>query len=384
VSDEVAVASVKVEGIETFGNVEVVDVEDDDRLIDKATVVFDDTHGIAAATMLEQRKVVIELGWTKEQARIFEGIVWRVKTECRADGSGSKQRVTLVALDMSYKLNQGEGKPKVHPVGKLSDILKSIVAPYQIPVGQIKLVQDPEFKAEAPLTQGPKTDWAFIQELAIRYGARAFVEVNGDKSQFYFVSEKFFLEGEPMGQMTYEYGTGALVEFTYQRLASGAAPMRSAIVTDPLTGLPAVKQGAATAPETPISPDPDHKSRLDKLGLGMGSLYSDVVDVVSKSEGKAEDGRAKEFVAGLPSDPLLGDSTIQQDPTRSLGFIGYGTVVGNVQLRAKGKITINGIAPWAAGDWYLRRVNHQIARAGGVDKQGRARGGYITRFIVTR
>jgi phage protein D len=206
-ADEVAVASVKIEGIETFSNVEVLDVEDSDRLIDKATVVFDDTYGIAAATMLEQRNVVIELGWSSEQARVFEGIVWRVKTEARGDGSGSKQRVTLVALDLSYKLNQGEGKAKVHPPGKLSDILKRIVAPYQIPVGQIKLAQDPEFKPEAPLTQGPKTDWAFIQELAVRYGARAFVEVNGDKSQFYFVSEKFFLDGDPVGQMTYVHGT---------------------------------------------------------------------------------------------------------------------------------------------------------------------------------
>jgi hypothetical protein len=145
-----------------------------------------------------------------------------------------------------------------------------------------------------------------------------------------------------------------------------------------------LKQAVAPAPEAAISADPDEKSRLDKLSGGAGSLYSDVVDVVSKSAGKAEDARAKEFVAGLPSDPTLGDSMIQQDPTRALGFIGHGTAVGNVKLRAKGKITIDGIASWAAGDWYLRRVNHQIVQGVRADQQGKARGSYITRFMVTR
>jgi hypothetical protein len=382
-ADGVPFVSVKIEGVETFSNVELVDVEDSDRLIDKATVVFDDSNGIAAATMLEQRNIVIELGWSKEHARLFEGIVWRVKTEAQG-GAGCRQRVTLVALDLSYKLNQGEGKPKVHPPGKLSDILKGIVAPYQLPVGQIKLAPEPEFKAEAPLTQGPKTDWAFIQELAVRYGARAFVEVNGDKSQFYFVSEQFFLEGDPAGKMTYVHGSGPLLDFTYQRVASAAAPVQSANVTDPLTGVAALKQGVAPPPEPPLSADPDEKSRLDKLGGGAGSVYSDVVDVVSKSAGKLEEARAAEFVAGLPSDPALGEAAILQDPTRALGFVGHGTVVGNINLRAKGKITIEGIAPWAKGDWYVRRVNHQVSQGSGIDQHGRARGTYRTCFVVTR
>jgi len=384
VADDVATASVKVEGIETFSTVELVDVEDDDRLIDKATVVFDDVDGIAAATMLEQRQVVIELGWSSEQARVFEGIVWRVKTQARSDVSGTRQRVTLVALDLSYKLNQGAGKAKVYPPGKLSDILTSIVAPYQIPVGQIKLARDPEFTADAPLIQGPKTDWAFIQELAVQYGARAFVEVNNDTSQFYFVSEKFFLDGDSMGQVTYVYGTSQLIDFTYQRLASGAAPVSAAVVTDPVTGQPTSNQGTAPPPEAPLSADPDEVSRLDLLGTGAGDVYSDALDVISKSAGQAADARPKENVVGLPSDPDLGDLATQQDPTRALGLLGYGTAVGNVNIRAKGKITIAGIAPWANGDWYVRRVNHRVTRGFGPDRRGESRGTYRTRFTVTR
>ena len=379
-ADQVAFASVQVEGIETFSTVEFVEVEDNDRLIDKATVVFDDTHEIAASTMLEQRQVVIELGWCCEKARLFEGIIWQVKTEARGSRPGCKQRVTLVALDLSYKLNQGEAKPKTH-VGKLSNILKAIVEPYQLPIGQIKLVEDPEFKAEAPLIQGPKTDWAYIQELAVQYGARAFVEVNDDRSQFYFISEKFLLDGDPIGTIHYSPGTGPLIEFIYHRLASGAAPVCSATVTDPVTGEAPQKQGSPPAPEGMLAAAPDTKSRLDKLGAGLGSIYADAVDVVSKSAGQAEDARARQNLVGLPSDPVLRDYAIQQDPTRSYGFVGRGVMVGTVNLRAKGKLTITGIASWAEGDWYLRRVNHRV---GGRPDETGTQGTYQTRFIVTR
>lgn len=383
-ADAVPVASVKVEGVETFASVALIDVEDNDRLIDQATVVFDDAHGIAAATMLEGRKVLIELGWTCERALLFEGIVFQVKTETRTEGPASKQRVTLIALDLAHKMNQGEGKAKSHPPGKLSDILKAIVAPYKIPVGQIKIDPDPQFTADAPLLQGPKTDWAFIQELAARHGARAFVEVNDDKSQFYFIAEKAFLEGDSNGQVTYTEGSGPLIEFTYQRLASGADPVRSITVPDPATGDPVTKKGTAPAPEAPLTVDADTKSRLDKLGGCAGSVYADALDAMAKSVGKAEEARPKENVAGLPSDPALAEAITRQDPTRALGLVGRGTVVGTVKLRAKGKVTIKGIASWAEGDWYVRKVNHRISSGSGRDEQGQPRGTYRTRFVVTR
>jgi len=377
-------ASVQVEGVETVGNVSLVEVEDNDRLIDKATVVFDDVAGVAAATMLEQRKVVIELGWGREKARIFEGLIWRVKSEARGDLPVGLQRVTLIALDLSFKMNQGVGKPRVHPAGKLSDIVSAIVAPYAIPVGQIKLDPDPQFTDDAPLVQGPRTDWAFLQELAIRYSARTFVEVNDDQSKFYFVSEKALLDGDGVGGITFVPGSGPLIEFRYERIATAAAPIRSAVVIDPATGDPVVKTGTPPAPEPPLSVDPDEKSELDKLGGGEGTVYSNAVDVMSKAAGKVEDARAQETIAGAPSDPNLADQLIQQDPTRQYGLLGRGIAVGSVNLRAKTKITIKGVAPWAEGDWYVRRVHHRVTSGSGLDEYRQPLGTYRTRFVVTR
>jgi hypothetical protein len=105
---------------------------------------------------------------------------------------------------------------------------------------------------------------------------------------------------------------------------------------------------------------------------------------VSASAGKAEEARAVEDVAGAPSDPDLADWTIKQDPTRALGLVGRGIAVGSVNLRAKCKLSIEGIAPWAAGDWYVRRVNHRVTRGSGLDEHRQPKGTFHTRFVVTR
>lgn len=377
--------SVRIEGIETLSSVERVEVEDDDRLIDKAIVVFDDPNGIATATMLEQRKIVIELGWDSEKARVFEGLVWRVKARAgitpRYQG---KQKVILEALDLGYLMNQGASKPKTLPPGKLSDIVTGLVAPYSIPIGQIKLDNDPQFTDDAPLIQGPMTDWAFLQQLAVRFGARAYVEINDDVSQFYFVSKSALVGGDALGALTFTVGDGPLIEFTCHRMASAATPIRAAVIVDPQTGEIQTQQAPDPDPEDPITVDPDQKSSLDQLGDGSGDVYANAVNVISQSAGKAEDARARENLDGAPSDPDLAQQMIQQDVTRKYGLIGKGVAAGSINLRAKSLLTINGVASWADGDWYLRQVRHCVTRGSGAGRQGQARGTFRTHFIATR
>ena len=377
--------SVRIEGVETLATVERVEVEDDDRLIDKALVVFDDPTGVATATMLEQRKIVIELGWDSEKARVFEGLVWRVKARAGLSSSRpGKRKVTLEALDLSYLMHQGASKPKAHPPGKLSDIVSALVEPYAIPVGQIKLDNDPQFTDDAPLIQGPMTDWAFLQQLAVRFGARAYVEINDDTSQFYFVSESALVGGDPVGGMTFSVGDGPLIEFTCQRMASASAPILAASVVDPQTGEVQAQQAADPEPEDPISVDADEKSSLDQLGDGSGDVYANAVDVMSQASGKAEDARARENLDGAPSDPDLAQQMTQQDTTRKYGLIGKGVAIGSVNLRAKSLMTINGVAPWADGDWYLRHVRHCVTRGAGTGGRSGARDTYRTHFVATR
>jgi len=84
-------ATVKFVGIDLKSQVETIDVEDHDRAIDKAEVVFDSADDISQI-MQEQTKVQISLGWSDENALIFEGLVMsarrrRAAPARRASGS---------------------------------------------------------------------------------------------------------------------------------------------------------------------------------------------------------------------------------------------------------------------------------------------------------
>jgi hypothetical protein len=60
---------------------------------------------------------------------------------------------------------------------------------------------------------------------------------------------------------------------------------------------------------------------------------------------------------------------------------GHGVATGTVKLRAKSLVTIQGVAPWAEGDWYVTKVNHVYTRE---RINNRTRSSYYTKFTATR
>src|ERR1051326_3027945 len=141
--------SVSVQGVDYGAQVTYLDVEDHDRLIDRAAVVLDDPKGAIGDVPREGQSVTIELGWLTEHAVLFEGDIIRVVTE----GYGPvARRVTLIALDPSYRLMQLAPKTRDHK-GSLSSIFQAIVSEYGLPIGQIQLDPDPSFTDDVPLRQ---------------------------------------------------------------------------------------------------------------------------------------------------------------------------------------------------------------------------------------
>ena len=368
--DGLVFLSVTVQDVELSAQVSYAEVEDNDRLIDRATVIVDDPNGALGDIPREGQTLAVELGWMTEHAVLFQGDIVRVVTEA---SNGGPRRVTLVAFDPSHRMTQGLPKTRDH-IGKLSDIFKTIVGEYSLPIGQIALDPDPEFTEELPLRQTNRKDWAFVQEMAARYRARAFVEFNEGASKFYAVAEGQLLQGESIGTLSYAEGPGQLVEFRYQRVAASAAPQSTAITLDPHTGdIVTVPPPTPAAAEPPPAPDPVRAEVLDALGGSFGDDYTAALDQAGKAETKPEQLRPLTIVAGLPSDPTIPDRIARLDPTRALGLHGDGVAVGSIHLRAKGKVGISGIANWAEGDWYVRQVTHITA-----DQQ------YWSRFVVTR
>ncbi len=86
-------------------------------------------------------------------------------------------------------------------------------------------------------------------------------------------------------------------------------------------------------------------------------------------------------MVGLPSDPHLAEAVTALDPTQVLGLRGTGTAVGTIKLRAKGKVTIEGLAPWAEGDWYVSQAVHTWQDTSTSRQHGAS---YETSFTATR
>lgn len=375
-----AYAAVTVEKMAVEGTVQSVIVEDDDRALDKVTLVLDDPHDSAREVFREGLRVQVDLGWGKEHAILFEGEI--VSTKPVAQGAGVS-RVNVQAYDLGYRLMKGPDTPPLGGMGKLSDIVRAVFtrAASGVEVGEIAPDPNPEFTEENPLRQGNDKDWQFLQKLAARYNCRAFVEYNAGASKFYFLPVRRLLQAKPQGTLKYCRGLSQLIEFSYERIASAAAAQRSATVEDPLSG--EVKSLAAPEPPAAEPPAPSDKTRarLESIGPTRAREYESAMEVTASAPGKPSAQVRRGALTGLPSDPALAEALIQQDPTRVLGFLGRGEMVGNVLLRAKGRVTIEGIAPWAAGDWYVRQVRHVYTRAVQGQKDLST---YRTHFIVTR
>ena len=251
-----------------------VDVEDVDRGCDKVTILMADAGSANADAVREGMTIWVDLGWETEHALIFEGLVEKVKPTAVAGG----HRLEVVAYDYSAQMRKPR-TPELTPkhVGTLKDILEALAKRNTIPIpfGKVEIGSMPSFTDDRPLLQGTMTDFEFIQFLAEEYRARAFVEVNEKPtdavevkkrtrvSSFYFMSEDALLAQEPAGKLTYCRGFGALIEFEYKRVASGAAPSSTATVTDPDTGEPSTVSGDPPA----IGPDNEGDAdRADRIG----------------------------------------------------------------------------------------------------------------------
>jgi phage protein D len=367
------------------------DVEDVDRGSDKVVLTLDDPDSANSDALREGQLVRVELGWETENALAFEGCVQHVRPIAEARG-----RVELTAYDLSNRFHANPpAQPRLH-VGTLEAILGAIVSRHTIPMGEVLVNPMPSWTEEEPLAQRVgQSDWQLVQELAERYRARAFVEVNaqpgdsrdvrqrGGCSRFYFVSEQALLDQDPMGKLLLCPGMGRLLEFTYRRIASGASPVGNATVSDPATGEPATASGGTPATEPPPAVNPDRATRIEGThGAARARAYEQGVQAASEAEVQPDALRAQRPLPGLPSNPQDVEQAVRQDRTRILGFYGQGLAMGTVFLRAKGPVEIDGLATWAKGRWYVKKVNHVVQRAR-LDT-GATQLTYRTRFEATR
>jgi phage protein D len=333
-----------------------VTVEDNDRLVDEATVTFDDPDGKGVDLFAPDRPLLVDLGWNDEHAVLFEGVVVDRHPVAGADG---KRSLTVVARDLSHRMSQKPEGGEFQPA-RLDAIVRQVADRNNWTGDLAKIVCDPnpQLTEHNDLKQFNETDYHYLQRLAERYGARAFVEYNDGKSRLYFVSNRSLLEAKALGRLEYCRGLNKLIEFRYSSVAARSARQYVASAVDPVSGEVKTVQGdPATAPPTstaaPAAPAPPAPPTP---------------------------------APGQPSDPDRAQRAVVTDPTRVLGLQGEGRAVGTIALRAKGKVEILGLAEWAEGDWYVSKAVHSWSDTRTPDdvRAERRRSSYETKFTATR
>ena len=381
-ADDAAVVEVKVSADgedwrDISPPVQFADVEDHDRLTDRAKVILDDPAGVLAHASFEGLEIRVGLGWNAENATIFEGVV----TAPRAVTSGDGARVELTCLDFTYRMSRHTPDPPMqwNRGERLSDVIRSIVTgrEYGLTVAQIEPINDVTYDEDTVLRQANQDDWSFVQALAERHNCLAFVEFDGsDESRFYFVPIERVATAEPVGILSRCLGSGDLIRFSYERISSGALVQRTTTATNPVTGETVSQEASAPVPQEVPAPS---VGRNTDVSASRRAALEALTELSATALAQQRADRRR--VAGRADNPAVVGDRVVADPTRLLGYRGTGAATGTVMLRAKSRVTIGGVAPWADGDWYLTKVNHVYTRER-INR--RLHTSYVSTFTATR
>lgn len=346
------------------------DIEDHDRMIDKATLLLDDPNGVAARVAEPGTPVVVEMGWEDENAILFHGLV-EAPTTSQGNGTG---RTQVVVYDDGI-LMHGDRRRETY-TGLLSKVVEKVLGRY-LPHFKVvvKADPDPEFTDKKPLVQVNLTDYEFLNQLAVHYGARSFVEWDPELQTpvYTFISNKELYEADPIGVLEYCCGASKLLEFTYQRVAGRARRQLVAAVMDPVGGSPVQAVGPPPPPPPAAAPSPTDPT--------SGPTAEALKAAQDKAKEKAATPATPNPLGPQPSDKERAETLTVQDPTRILGWTGKGRAIGTVKMAAKSMVTIKGIPSWAAGDWYIGMATHSYRRLVSGDQTTAT---YETSFVVTR
>lgn len=382
---ETAFVEIKLEDSKIGADIVSVVIEDHDQWVDKATIVVDDPNAQYLQAAREGLSVTVDLGW-KKHAVIFEGVLAQPTGICT---TGGLRQTTLVALDLSHQMRAAK-RTEDH-VGDLSKILEKLVArpeyKKKIEVGKIEVEKkddkEPTYTERVPLRQHGVSDWVLIQELAEKYQARAFVEYNEGSSKFYWVPIKKLLDSFTLGSFHYCQGSGKLLDFKLQRFAAGASEAAAMSVIDPLSGaVTSTPPEPKPQPEPAPAADPGTLARIGGYSPRAAEQYKSALELAAGAQSTPEDQKPTGGRQIGASDVQALGEKHGSNPAFKLGLRGTGRCVGTIDLRAKGKVSIYGIAPIYEGDWYLRSVRHVYTRVLDADRKDRST--YHSEFVATR
>jgi len=362
--------SVRVEGEDVSSWVSSLSLVEDDRQADNVSLTVPDPRMAWADVLMEGCRAEVDLGYTEpgQHALMLRATLTRVETAYPESGV---PELKLKGEDKSIEMGLTE-QTRLWRDTTLGAVVRAVADPYGFARVEFGLTPDPEVGREH---QDGKTDLAFLQDLAGRYHAKCFVELDeNDAEVLYFIPERRVVTLRRPETLVLRYRQGpvsTLHSFSPSFDASYLDRLREVHDLDDEGST----LGTASAPPPDVDTWPLPESARARVSTvdwrRMQALHA---------AGTRERRELQRALAGprpapgqVARDQAHLDATSDVLESRRLGMSARGTTTGTIWLRAKSAVVIVGVHERFAGEWYVTNVTHSIGT-----------GGYKTDFSCVR
>lgn len=358
---------VKMEGEDITPWISSVTVVEEDRQTDNVAIAIPDPRMIYTDALFEGSIVEVTLGYEDQHALMLRAIITKVELSYPENGVPS---LTLKGEDRSILMGLKE-KKKVWRDLKLSEIVRKISkseADYGFKKVEVLLAFDPMIQSQ-PIHQDGKTDLAFLQELAEKYHAKCFVELDEQAQEvLYFVAERRLVELRRQDELVLSYRSG------FNSNLMSFSPSFDSSYIDRLKEVSDIdskgkKIATQKSQKKPLARDIIWE--LDKIRLAQAneSDRTKIQLLYQKGKQRKQDLQEKlttrqVTVGQVAPDQTELNATDDSLESHRLGMTANGSTVGNIWLRAKSNIVIAGVNERFNGRWYVPSVTHKIDTGG--------------------
>lgn len=353
--------SVVVEGQDITPWVSSVQVVEDDRLADNMTLTVNDPRMTYADALMEGCVAEVDLGYAEpgQHALLLRALITKIESSYPENGV---PQLKIKGEDKSIEMGLVE-KKKNWTSTTVNGIVKKIAKPYHFADVVANLSPDPRVTRE---NQDAKTDLAFLQDLAKKYQAKCFVELNENEEEvLYFIPDRRILHLNRADTLVLRYRQGVgsnLMTFS---------PAFDASFIDRVREVNDIDEGGQqvnTPPPPPVEVfiwplAPDLTSRASRADMDrIDALYQ--VGVRAREKLQQELAKPKPKTGAVAANQQQLDDKAGSLESRRLGMSATGTTVGSIWVRAKCNVSITGVHERFAGDWYITSVTHTIDTSG--------------------
>lgn len=349
--------SVRIEGQDVSSWVSAVQLTEDDRQTDHVAITMPDPRMAWADAVMEGCRAEIDLGYAAQDqhALMLRAILTRVETTYPDSGV---PELKVKGEDKSIEMGLEE-RTRPWKDTTVGSIVTAVADRYGFSDVKVAVSPDPRVRREH---QDGKTDLAFLQELAKKYHAKCFVELDEqDREVLFFIPERRIVRIRRPETLVLRYRQGpASTLQTFRPTFDASYLDRWREVHDidddgePVRSPDDPPADVATWPLTTAV-----RSRVSATDWGRLQTLHDA----------GTRRRTALQLALATARPALGESARDQADldvstdrldSRRLGMSATGTTTGTIWLRAKSAVVIAGVHERFAGEWYVTGVTHSI------------------------